>query len=337
MDRALIGTQRERVDLFVSRRHCAFNVWVLLGDSEMAEGSIWEAFDKAGHYKLDNVIAILDMNRLGQRGATELGWNAPVYAERARAFGWHAIEIDGHDIDAIDRAYAEAVAQTEQPTCIIAKTLKGSGVPLVENKNGWHGKPLSPAQAKQAIEELGGERHITVSVARAETLQPAPQPPATPLKLPVYEVGASSETFPVGGSKVLRRSDADQATIVAAGVTLHESLRAYEQLKSEGVQVRVIDAYSVKPIDVEALHEAARVPGGCIVVVEDHWSEGGLGDAVLGAFADGAGNSAQGDQTVRARNADVGETRGTPERCWNRCRAYRSGRQGGSLRRDAEL
>ena len=431
-----------------------FTVWVLLGDSEMAEGSIWEAFDKAGHYKLDNVIAILDMNRLGQRGPTDLGWDAPAYAERARAFGWHAIEIDGHDIDAVDHAYTEALAQTGQPTCIVAKTVKGSGVSLVANKNGWHGKPLSPDQAKQAIEELGGERHITVTVAKPPSVAPAARPPARPLKLPVYEVGSeeaarkafgdalvaiganrpdvvvldgevsnstfteefnaaypdrffemyiaeqqlvaaavgfaalgktafaatfaaffsrafdqirmaavsgvsmrlcgthpgvsigedgpsqmaledmammravhgttvlypcdanqtaqlvaamadlpgisylratraklpviypSSERFPVGGSKVLRRSDADQATIVAAGVTLHESLRAYEQLASEGIRARVIDAYSVKPIDVETLHEAARVTGGCIVVVEDHWSEGGLGDAVLGALAD---------------------------------------------------
>ncbi|HXF23666.1 MAG TPA: transketolase [Gemmatimonadaceae bacterium] len=431
-----------------------FNVWVLLGDSEMAEGSIWEAFDKAGHYKLDNVIAILDMNRLGQRGPTDLGWDAPAYAERARAFGWHAIEIDGHDMEAIDHAYAEALAQPGQPTCIVAKTVKGSGVSLVANKNGWHGKPLSPDQAKHAIEELGGERHITVSVAKPEAAQPASRPPARPLKLPTYEVGTeqsarkafgdalvaiganrtdvvvldgevsnstfteefntaypdrffemyiaeqqlvaaavgfaalgktafaatfaaffsrafdqirmaavsgvsirlcgthpgvsigedgpsqmaledmammravhgstvlypcdanqtvqlvtamadlagisylratrgelpviypSSERFPVGGSNLLRHSEADQATIVAAGVTLHESLRAYDQLMSEGINVRVIDAYSVKPIDVEALHEAARLPGGCIVVVEDHWFEGGLGDAVLGALAD---------------------------------------------------
>ena len=124
-----------------------FDVWVLLGDSEVAEGSVWEAFDKAGHYKLSNVIAILDMNRLGQRGPTDLGWDAPVYAARARAFGWHAIEIDGHDIAAIDAAYKEALAQDEKPTCIVAKTVKGSGVSLVADKEGWHGKALSPDQA----------------------------------------------------------------------------------------------------------------------------------------------------------------------------------------------
>ncbi len=430
-----------------------FHVWVLLGDSELAEGSVWEAFDKAGHYALSKLIAILDMNRLGQRGPTDLGWDAPVYAARARAFGWHAIEIDGHDLAAIDAAYREALAQDGKPTCIVAKTVKGSGVSLVANKEGWHGKTLSPDQAREAIKELGGERHLTVHVAKPATLQPATPPTAQPLRLPVYEVGSeeatrkafgdallaiganrpdvvvldgevsnstfteefntaypgrffemyiaeqqlvgaalglsvlgktafaatfaafltrafdqirmaavsngsirlcgshagvsigedgpsqmaledlammravhgstvlypcdanqtarlvsamvdlpgisylrttrgktrviypSGETFPIGGSKIVRQSDADQVAIVAAGITVHESLRAFEQLASEGIRARVIDAYSVKPIDKECLHEAARVTGGRLVVVEDHWSEGGLGDAVLGAFA----------------------------------------------------
>jgi transketolase len=429
-----------------------FHVWVLLGDSELAEGSVWEAFDKAGHYKLDNVIAILDMNRLGQRGPTALGWDAAVYAARARAFGWHAIEIDGHDIAAIDAAYKEALVQADRPTCIVAKTVKGSGVSLVANKEGWHGKAFSPDEAKEAIKELGGERQLTVHVAKPGNLQQATPPAAQPLTLPVYEVGSEEatrkafgdalvavganrpdvvvldgevsnstftdefnkaypgrffevyiaeqqlvgaalglgvlrkvafaatfaafltrafdqirmaavsdvsirlcgshagvsigedgpsqmaledlammravhgstvlypcdanqtvhlvnamadlpgisylrttraktpviyspgETFPIGGSKVVRHSDADQVAIIAAGITLHESLRAFEQLESEGIRVRVIDAYSVKPIDKEALHQAARVTGGRFLVVEDHWPEGGLGDAVLDAF-----------------------------------------------------
>jgi transketolase len=430
-----------------------FDVWVLLGDSELAEGSNWEAFDKAGHYKLNNLIAILDMNRLGQRGQTDLGWDAPAYAARARAFGWRAVEIDGHDLAAIDAAYKEALAQTEKPTCIVAKTVKGSGVSFVANKDGWHGKTLSPDQAREAIRELGGERHITVDVEQPRPLESATPGPAQPLILPAYEVGTEEatrkafgdalvavganrpdvvvldgevsnstfteefnksypgrffeayiaeqqlvgaalglsvlgkiafaatfaafltrafdqirmaaisngsirlcgshagvsigedgpsqmaledlammravhgstvlypcdanqtarlvsamadlpgisylrttraktpviyppdETFPIGGSKVVRRSDADQVAIVAAGITLHESLRAYEQLESEGIRARVIDAYSVKPIDKEALHEAARATGDRLVVVEDHWSEGGLGDAVLDALA----------------------------------------------------
>jgi transketolase len=429
-----------------------FDVWVLLGDSELAEGSNWEAFDKAGHYKLNNVIAILDMNRLGQRGPTDLGWDAPVYAARARAFGWHAIEINGHDIAAIDAAYKEALAQAEKPTCIVAKTVKGSGVSLVANKEGWHGKALSPDQAEEAIKELGGERHIAVDVEQPRPLPKATPPPVQPLKLPSYEIGTEEatrrafgdalvavganrpdvvvldgevsnstftedfgkaypnrffemfiaeqqlvgaalglsvlgkiafaatfaafltrafdqirmaavsggslrlcgshagvsigedgpsqmaledlammrsihgstvlypcdanqtahlvnamadlpgisylrttraktpviydpgEAFPIGGSKVVRHSDADQVAIIAAGITLHESLRAFEQLRSEGIRARVIDAYTVKPIDRESLHEAARVTGGRLVVVEDHWSEGGLGDAVLDAF-----------------------------------------------------
>jgi transketolase len=101
----------------------------------------------------------------------------------------------------------------------------------------------------------------------------------------------SDEAFPVGGSKILRRSDADQAAVVAAGVTLHEALAAHDTLKSEGIAIRVIDAYSVKPIDAATLHEAARATGGRLVVVEDHYPEGGLGDAVLAAFAaDGSGD-----------------------------------------------
>jgi transketolase len=430
-----------------------FDVWVLLGDSELAEGSNWEAFDKAGHYKLDNLIAVLDMNRLGQRGPTDLGWDAPVYAARARAFGWHAIEIDGHDIPAIDAAYKEALAQAETPTCIVARTVKGAGVSLVANKEGWHGKALSRDQAEEGIKELGGERHMTVVVAKPARLLQATPPAALPLKLPVYEVGTEEATrkafgdalvavgayrpdvvaldgevsnstfteefnkaypgrffeayiaeqqlvgaalglsvlgkiafaatfaafltrafdqirmaavsggnlrlcgshagvsigedgpsqmaledlammrtvhgstvlypcdanqtahlvnamaelpgisylrttraktpviygpdemFPIGGSRVVRHSGGDLVAIIAAGITVHESLRACEQLKSEGIRARVIDAYSVKPIDKESLHEAARVTRGRLVVVEDHWSEGGLGDAVLDAFA----------------------------------------------------
>src|SRR5712691_1821734 len=137
-----------------------YRVWVLLGDSEMAEGSIWEAFDKASHYQLNNLIGILDMNRLGQRGETELGWNSAAYAARARAFGWYAIELDGHDLAAIDTAYAQALEPRDQPTCLIARTEKGHGVSFLANKDGWHGKALSQEQAQKAIQELGGERHL---------------------------------------------------------------------------------------------------------------------------------------------------------------------------------
>jgi transketolase len=429
-----------------------YRIWVLLGDSEMAEGSIWEAFDKASYYKLDNLIGILDMNRLGQRGETELGWNGAAYAARARAFGWHAIELDGHDLAAIDRAYAEALAQKDRPTCLVARTEKGHGVSLVANKNGWHGKALNPEQAKQAIAELGGERHLTVATLKPEPRQPAAPPAPKPLKLPTYNQGGKEatrkaygdalvalgaahpemvvldgevsnsthtdefqkayperffemfiaeqqlvgaavglsvlgkrafastfatfftrafdqvrmasisnatlalcgshagvsigedgpsqmglediammravcgstvlypsdpnqtaqlvkqmvalpgisflrttrektpvlyppgEAFPVGKSKVVRQSDRDRVAVIAAGITLHEALKAHEQLQSEGIAVRVIDLYSVKPIDREELHRAVKDTSGRLVVVEDHWEEGGLGDAVLDAF-----------------------------------------------------
>jgi len=429
-----------------------FRVWVLLGDSEVAEGSIWEAADKASHYKLNNLIAILDMNRLGQRGETDLGWNSAAYAARARAFGAHAIEINGHDLGAIDNAYAEALAQTDKPTWIIAKTEKGHGVSFLANKDGWHGKALDASQAQEALKELGGERHLIVNVAKPEDLSPAVPPAAQVLNLPVYDIGTKEatrkaygdalvavganrpdvvaldgevsnstyadefkktfpdrffemyiaeqqlvstavgfgvrqkrafastfaaffsraydqirmaaisnstihlvgshagvsigedgpsqmaledlammravfgstvlypsdpnqtahlvnlmvdlpgisylrttrektpilygpdETFEVGGSKLVKHTDGDQVAIIAAGITLHESLKAYERLKTEGISVRIIDAYSVKPIDKETLHRAASDCGNKLLVVEDHWFEGGLGDAVLDAF-----------------------------------------------------
>ena len=436
-----------------------FKVWVVLGDSEVAEGSIWEACDKASHYKLNNLIAILDMNRLGQRGETDLGWNSPVYAARARAFGCHAIEIDGHDLDAIDGAYAEAIAQTDKPTWIIAKTDKGHGVSFLSNKEGWHGKALNAEQAADAIKELGGERHIIVNVAKPSDQAPAAPAPTGPLKLPVYEMGTKEatrkaygdaitalggfradvvaldgevsnsthadefnkafpdrffemyiaeqqlvsaavglatrgkrafastfaaffsrafdqirmasisnaslclsgshagvsigedgpsqmaledlammravcdstvlypsdpnqtahlvmlmadlphvsyirttreklpilygpdETYQVGGSKLVHHSDGDQVAVVAAGITVHEANKAYDRLKAEGITIRLIDAYSVKPIDKETLHRAAQDCGGKLVVVEDHWFEGGIGDAVLDAFV-GVGDHA---------------------------------------------
>jgi transketolase len=429
-----------------------YRVWVLLGDSEMAEGSIQEAFDKASYYKLDNLIAILDMNRLGQRGETDLGWNSAAYAARAKAFGWHAIELNGHDLGAIDAAYAEALAQKDRPTCLVARTEKGSGVSFLANKEGWHGKALDAEQAKKAIAELGGERHLVVPTHKPEARQPATLPHASAVKLPSYEPGKKEATrkaygdslaalgagrpdmvvldaevsnsthadefkkafperffemfiaeqqmvaaavglavlgkrpfastfaafftraydqvrmaavsnatihlsgshagvsigedgpsqmgledlammravfgstvlypcdanqtaqlvkqmvdlkgisylrttrektpilyppgeeFPAGKARVVKRSDKDRAAVIGAGITVHEALKAYDKLQREGIPVRIIDAYSVKPIDKETLHQAAREAGGKVVVAEDHWPEGGLGDAVLGAF-----------------------------------------------------
>lgn len=431
-----------------------YRVWVLCGDSEMAEGSVWEAVEHAAHYQLGNLICILDVNRLGQRGETMLGWNTRAYAQRVQAFGWRTIEIDGHNVGEIDRAYAEAETPSDAPTMIIARTVKGKGAALVENKDGWHGKALSREQAAQAIAELGGERQRTVQVRLPEPVRPDSRPAPPPLQLPVYTVGESVATrraygdalkalgaarpdvvaldgevsnstyaedfarahpdryfemyiaeqqmvaaavglqvrgyvpfassfaafltraydfvrmaavsraniklvgshagvsigwdgpsqmgledlammravggstvlypcdanqtaqlvaqiadrpgivflrttrektpvlyppdqrFPVGGSVVLRRSDRDVATIVAAGITVPEALRAHQALAAERIAVRIIDAYSVKPIDVVALRQAAR-DTGALVTVEDHWPEGGLGEAVLAALAGG--------------------------------------------------
>src|SRR5437879_864029 len=152
-----------------------YHIWVLLGDSEMAEGSIWEAFDHASHYKLDNLVGILDCNRLGQRGETELGWNTAAYAERAKGFGWTPIVIDGHNLEEIDHAYAHAVSATNgQPTLIIAKTMKGKGFSAIENKDGWHGKALPEDMAEQAIQELNPQARSQVyPVQKPENLQPA--------------------------------------------------------------------------------------------------------------------------------------------------------------------
>jgi transketolase len=431
-----------------------YRVWVLTGDSELAEGSMWEAFEHAAFTRLDNLTAILDVNRLGQTRQTRHGWDTGAYAERLRAFGWHAIEIDGHDVAAIDKAYEEAVATTGRPTAIVARTVKGKGVHAVENVNGAHGKPLQDPD--DAIRELGGPRDLTVSVAKpAEDQAPHRFPSAGHLELPRYQVGEQAATrkaygealralgaargdvvaldgevsnstyselfaeahperyfemfiaeqqmvaaavgmqargwvpfvstfaafmtraydfirmaavsradvrfagshagvaigedgpsqmgledlaafravhgsvvlhpcdanqaaelvasmadqagisyirtlrggtpviyqpgtpMPIGGSKVLRGGgDDDQVAIVAAGVTVHEALRAADRLAEQGVRARVIDCYSVKPIDRMALLEAAEVVGR-IVTVEDHWPEGGLGDAVLDALADG--------------------------------------------------
>jgi transketolase len=429
-----------------------YRVWTLCGDSEMAEGSMWEAFEHAAYYELDNLTAIVDVNRLGQRGETMHGWDLDSYADRARAFGWHAITIDGHDVEQIDRAYSEAAETTGRPTVVVAKTVKGKGVKAVEDKSGFHGKALDdPAEA---IEELGGERSIRIEVARPESDGRPHSFPTGKLELPRYELGTEEATrkaygealtalgaargdvvaldgevsnstyaeifakahpdryfemyiaeqqmvaaavglqvrewvpfastfaafftraydfirmaavsradirlsgshagvsigedgpsqmgledlammrsvhsstvlypcdpnqtaklvatmaelqgisymrttraatpvvygpdeeFPVGGSKVLRSSDEDDIAVVGAGITLHEAMKAADTLSEEGTSVRVIDLYSLKPVDVGTLRTAAEATGGRIVTVEDHWPEGGIGETVLSALAD---------------------------------------------------
>ena len=428
-----------------------YHVWVLVGDSETAEGSIWEAFDHAGHEGLANLTAIVDVNRLGQRGPTELEWDMSAYAARVRAFGVDPIVIDGHDPAEIDDAYARARAAS-RPTAVLARTVKGKGVSFLENKEGWHGKTLDPEQAKQALAELGEARSRTFPVQKPErwerpsmqrtgslALKSYTEPIATrkaygealaalgaarkdvvvldaevsnsthaedfkktaperffemyiaeqqmvaaavgmqvvdlvpfastfaafftraydfirmaaisraQIRLVGSHAGVSigedgpsqmgledlammravhgstvlypsdgnqtaklvaqmadrdgitymrttrektpiiydkGESFPIGGSKTVRQSSKDRATIVAAGITLHEALKAVDVLAHEDIAVRVIDLYTVKPIDAEAIADAARATDGRIVVVEDHWVEGGIGDAVLAALAE---------------------------------------------------
>jgi len=423
-----------------------FRVWVICGDSEMAEGSMWEAAEHAAFYELDNLTAIIDVNRLGQRGETMHGWDLSSYSERLRAFGWHAIEINGHDVERIDAAYREAESVAGKPTAVVAKTIKGKGYSKVEDQPGWHGK----AVAEEAVDELGGIRNIKVDVPKPEAGErhrfDAAGTPAWPsydvgdkvatrkaygealaalggedpevvaldgevsnstyaeifrdahperffemyiaeqqmaaaavgiqvlgwkpfastfaafwtraydfvrmaaisratLKLcgshagvsigedgpsqmaledlaafravngstvlypcdgnqaatlvramaelngisflrttradtpVIYEAG---EDFSIGGSKTVRSSDDDDVTVVAAGITVHEALKAADTLAGEEISLRVIDCYSVKPIDAETLRSLSTP----IVTAEDHWAEGGLGEAVLAALAE---------------------------------------------------
>ncbi|HVL05986.1 MAG TPA: transketolase [Acidimicrobiales bacterium] len=441
---ALAGKKLDQLD---------FRTWVLCGDSEMAEGSMWEAFEEASYAGLDNLTAIIDVNRLGQSGETRHGWNLDAYRTRAEAFGWHAIEVDGHDVEAVDAAYAEAVATKGKPTVVIAKTKKGAGVKSVEDQLNAHGKAVPDYE--EAIEELGGDRGLVIQV-------PKPPSDASPrsfdtseLELPAYELGKEvatrkaygealaalgkarsdvvaldgevsnstyseifreahpdryfecyiaeqqmiatavgfqvqhwnpfastfaafltraydfirmaavsqarmnicgshagvsigedgpsqmgledlaafraihdstvlypsdavstaqlvvqmadldsgiaylrttrgatpviygpEETFPIGGSKVVKSSDDDKVTIVAAGITLHEALKAADVLAGEGIAARVVDLYSVKPLDTDTLVTAARATAGRVMTVEDHWAEGGIGDAVAAALAE---------------------------------------------------
>ncbi|HET8777740.1 MAG TPA: transketolase, partial [Candidatus Limnocylindria bacterium] len=192
-----------------------YRVWCLCGDSEMAEGSMWEAFEHAGFHGLDNLTAIIDVNRLGQTGETMHGWDLDAYRRRAEAFGWNAIEIDGHDVAAIDDAYAQAVATEGRPTVIIARTEKGHGVAAVANKNGKHGKPLEDEAA--AIEELGGIRNISVSVPKP-TLDGTPHEfPAEKLSLPSYEPGTKEATRKAFGDALVAIGKANPKVVALDG------------------------------------------------------------------------------------------------------------------------
>ena len=180
-----------------------YRVWTLCGDSELAEGSIWEGLDKASHYKLGNLVAIFDVNRLGQRGETEFGWDLEAYRKRVEAFGCRAIVIDGHDVKEIDRAMSEAREGAGRPTVIIARTVKGKGVKEVEDKPDWHGKPLPPELAEKAIEELGGFRDLRVRTEKPEPAEPAPFEGVGAVELPKYQKGEKVATRKAYGDALL--------------------------------------------------------------------------------------------------------------------------------------
>jgi transketolase len=428
----------------------AAHTWVLCGDSEMAEGSMWEAMEQAGWLQLANLTAIVDVNRLGQTGPTRYGWDLEPYRLRFEAAGWEALLVDGHDVVALDATYAKA-RNADRPTAVIARTHKGSGASETDDQDGKHGRPLDDPEA--AIAELGGDRPVAVNPPRPA---PAPEPPARPepavaVRLPSWSLGEAVATraafgeallalgeahrdlvaldgevgnstyldafadafsdrffqmyiaeqlmvatgiglqvtgwrpvlatfaafcsrahdvlrmaaigradlsvvgshagvsigedgpsqmgledlammralygstvvypcdanqtadllrqliatpgvtylrttrgdtpviyepspFPIGGSRVVRSSPEDAVAVVAAGVTVHEALAAASELAARGVPARVIDAYSIKPIDAAELARTATEVER-MVVVEDHRPEGGLGEAVLSALA----------------------------------------------------
>jgi len=429
-----------------------YNTYVLMGDGEIAEGAVWEAASLAGVYKLNNLIAIVDANRLGQSEATAFGHNLGVYRDRFKAFGWRVEEVDGHDIEEIAEVLG-GVGLDDKPLVIIAKTYKGAGVSFLQDKDGWHGKPLNKEEAAKAIAELAPSAKSGLGVAiPAPTQLPAPNnaaPASYPsinytlgdkiatreaygaalvrlgeadqrvvavdgdtknstyaekffkqfpnrstecfiaeqnlvavaigfgtrgkvpfastfatfftraadqirvagisqsnLKLVGSHVGVSigedgpsqmaledlammrsvvgstvlypsdavsteklleqmalikgvcflrtsrpktpviygnDEKFPVGGAKVLR--EGTKVTIVSAGVTLFEALKAADALKADGINVTVIDAYSIKPLGKDVILAAAKKTGNTVITVEDHYSEGGLGDAVAGELS----------------------------------------------------
>jgi len=431
-----------------------YNTYVLLGDGEIAEGSVWEAASLAGIYKLNNLIAIVDANRLGQSQATAFGHDIGVYAKRFDAFGWRVEVIDGHDIEEIVEVLS-GIGLDDKPLVLIAKTYKGAGVSFLQDQDGWHGKPLNKDEAARAIAELqpSSKSGIGVPIPAPNQLPapnntaPASYPPLNykigdkvatreaygtalarigevdrrvvamdgdtknstyaekffkkfpdrstecyiaeqnmvgvatgfgtrgkvpfastfatfftraadqirvagisqaNLKLAGSHVGVSigedgpsqmgledlalmraivgnvvlypsdavsteklveqmalvkgicflrtsrpkspviynnDESFPVGGAKVLRQNAGDKATVVAAGVTLHEALKAADALKAEGIGITVIDAYSIKPLGKKEILAAAQKTNSTVITVEDHYSEGGLGDAVAGELS----------------------------------------------------
>ena len=208
-----------------------YRVWVLCGDSELAEGSVWEAMDKASYYKLANLIVLVDVNRLGQSGPTDLGWDMDAYARRFAAFGARTLVVDGHDLTAIDHTMAEAgEAGSDRPTVVLAKTIKGRGFSEVENAEGWHGRPFPPDMAERAIAELGGIRNRVVRGPlpdQAELVAEPAQPATTDTAPPAYAVGDKVATRKAYGDALVALGARD-AKVVALDGEVKNSTYALE-------------------------------------------------------------------------------------------------------------
>jgi transketolase len=464
----------------------AYRTYVLLGDGETAEGSVWEAAEVAAFYGVDNVCAIVDVNRLGQSQPTMWQHDMEKHQRRWAGFGWNALVVDGHDVGALRAAFAQARQCQGRPTVVLARTLKGKGVSFIEDKNGWHGKALKPEEAEAAIQELQQAFRPDPAGVKPWPAPPAADPapaaaPASPLPAPAFQPGqqvatreafgqalaalarvdarlvaidgdvenstytqdfqkvsperffegyiaeqnmtgmamgfattgrvpfvstfacfltraadfvrlaglaranikfvgthagisigedggsqmgledlalfralpestvlypsdgvsawravelaaarpglayirtgrpkagliyGNEETFAIGKAKVLKQSARDRATVVAAGVTLFEALKAYERLQAKGVSIGVIDLFSLCPIDREVLLAAAKVSRNTLITVEDHYAAGGLGDAVSEAV------SPSGVRVLRMAVEGVPRS-GTPEELLHRYR-----------------
>ncbi|MDQ3897741.1 MAG: transketolase, partial [Actinomycetota bacterium] len=226
---ALAGKKLDQLD---------FHTWVLCGDSEMAEGSMWEAFEEAGYLGLDNITAIIDVNRLGQSGPTRHEWDLDAYRNRAEAFGWHAIEVDGHDVEAVDAAYAEAVATKGKPSVIVAKTKKGKGVKSVEDQLNAHGKAVPDWE--EAIEELGGDRGIVVDVPKPPTDAKPRTFDTGKLELPTYEKGEKVATRKAYGEALAALGSARSDVVALDGEVSNST---YSEIFREAHPDRYFECY----------------------------------------------------------------------------------------------